>query len=117
MEIVPPQKASAFAVTHKEWDLLKSAVSTIDDSNSFFHTIGSALVGAGLSTVITVLLTSFPQGQETQRVIMWAAAVLCLLCGGLSLYFAHKEAGLLKTRASQVLSQMKVIEERWPRGT
>lgn len=116
MEIAQPAKAAAFPVTFREWRSLRQAVSDIEDSNSLFHTLGSALVGAGLSALITVVVTDYSAEQDRQRVVMWSATVLCFACGALALFFAAKEKKLVKRSSAQVVSQMDVIQERFPSG-
>ena len=113
MDISQPKKASAFPVAKNEWSLLKTSVQGIEDSNSFFHTIGSALVGAGISTVIGAFFTTFPKEADTQRIIMWAVAIVCCICGSFSLLLAHKEKNILSKSTKQVISQMEVIETRF----
>lgn len=113
MDISQPQKASAFAIANNEWSLLKQSVESIEDSNSFFHTIGSALIGGGISTIISVFFTSFPEGSDIAKVIMWSVAVVCCFCGCFSLILAHKEKSILAKSTKQVLSQMEVIETRF----
>ncbi len=114
MDIVQPQKASAIPVTTFEWCMIKESIEGIEDSNSFFHTIGSALIGAGISTLIAALLLPNGEFLENQVVIMWAAAIVCGICGGLSLYFAHKQKDIVANTAKQVVGKMEAIEERFP---
>jgi len=114
MDIVKPQKASAIPVTTFEWCMIKESIEGIEDSNSFFHTIGSALIGAALSTGIAALILPLDQAQDNQLIIMWAATAVFGISGGLSLYFAHKQKDIIANSAKQVVSKMEAIEERFP---
>lgn len=113
LDIVQPQSTSAIPITIQEWVLLKQSINNISDSNSIFHTIGSALIGAGLSTLIAAIFTPFQPDQETREIIMYAVAIVCLISGGLSCFFAHKEKGITKKSAQQVLAQMQVVENKY----
>ncbi|HDY8072395.1 TPA: hypothetical protein RQK93_004708 [Vibrio vulnificus] len=44
---------------------------------------------------------------------VWAVAVSCTFCGGISCFFASKEKALVKKSASNVISQMDLIETRY----
>ena len=113
VEIMRAQKTNAMLVDTQEWCFLKRSVEGISDSNSLFHTLGSSFIGAGISTFITFFFTTFTNEQETQKVVMLAASVVCILCGALSCYFAHKEKDVTKKSSDQVLFQMSVIENRF----
>ena len=112
-DIAQPASTRAFPITNQEWILLKESIENISDSNTLFHTLGSALIGAGLSTLIAIWLTTFNEAQGAKEVLMWAAAVVCLVCGAFSCYFAHKEKEVTEKSCRQVISQMQVIENRY----
>ncbi|ENP8340976.1 hypothetical protein ACEI10_002230 [Vibrio harveyi] len=113
LDIKQPQSTEAMAIPSGEWTTLRCSVEAIEDSNSMFHTIGSALIGAGLSTGVAAFFTTFDASQATDEVIMWAVAVSCTFCGGISCFFASKEKALVKKSASNVISQMDLIETRY----
>ncbi|PKF56427.1 hypothetical protein CW748_10770 [Alteromonadales bacterium alter-6D02] len=113
LDIQQPQSAQAMAIPNSEWAALKTSVSSIEDNNSLMHTIGSALIGAGLSIVAAALFTEFTEAQKIEQIVMWAVAFCCVFCGVVSCVFAHKESTLVTKSASNVLSQMEIVESRY----
>lgn len=112
-DVPQPQSTKAMVIQKSEWTALLTSVSKIKDSNSIFHTIGSALIGAGISTGAAALFTPFTVEQSTDKVIMWAIAISCTFCGVISCFFAEKEKALVAENAANVLAQMKIIESRF----
>ncbi|ENN9982803.1 hypothetical protein ACAS46_004522 [Vibrio vulnificus] len=113
LDIKQPTSTQAMALPKPEWNLLKNSVQSIKDNNSTFHTVGSALIGAGVSTGLVAFFTSFPQEQEINQVIMWAAAICATFCGIVCCFFAEKEKKLVNKSAASVLAQMEVVEQRY----
>ncbi|EIO4107113.1 TPA: hypothetical protein ACGU4U_004198 [Vibrio vulnificus] len=112
-DVQQPQATQAMVIPKSEWSALKANIRNIKDSNSLTHTIGSALIGAGISIGAAALFTPFTAEQEVDKVIMWAIAISCTFCGVVSCIFANREKALVTTSAANVLSQMEIVESRY----
>ncbi|OCH15953.1 hypothetical protein [Aliivibrio logei] len=112
-DIQQPQSTQAMVIPKSEWEALKVSISRIKDSNSLTHTIGSALIGAGLSIVAAAIFTPFTVEQRVDEVIMWAIGISSTFCGLVSCFYAHREKALVTTSATNVLSQMEIVESRY----
>jgi len=91
---------------------LKSKLRVISASPWFYQTIGSALVGAAISTGLAALFATLTQKQE---IVAWAAVSVTAFCGVLSLLFAHQQKAVHHAQAADVLTQMEIIEKRYER--
>ncbi|HCE4792026.1 TPA: hypothetical protein NKQ44_004443 [Vibrio parahaemolyticus] len=114
LDIRQPQSTEAMVIPKGEWETLKSSVGKIEDNNSMFHTVGSAFVGAGVSVGAAAIFTTFTPEQAIDEVIMWAVAACFTFCGVASCVFASKEKSLVKQSSANVISQMDLIEKRYP---
>ena len=116
LDILTPRSGEAFPIPCDEWDVLKDRVRTLSTEPWFFHTVGSVLVGACLSTFVSILLGTFAApNQETSRVVAWAVGAVTLISGALCLFFADKERAVQRVRASDIVTQMELIEKRFER--
>ncbi len=116
LDVLRPKSGPAFPVPCGEWDSLKMQLGRLTREPWFFHTIGSILVGATLSTGIAILLGTFDhEAQAKARIVAWAVVVVTGVCGTLSLLFAHKERDVSQQRASDIVRQMELIEKRFER--
>ncbi len=112
-EVQQPQSTQAMVIPKSEWEALKTSIKRIKDSNSMTHTIGSALIGAGLSIGAAAIFTPFTSDQQVDEIIMWSIAFSSTFCGIVSCFFAHREKELITSSAASVLSQMEIIESRY----
>lgn len=112
-DVQQPQSTQAMVIPKSEWEAIKANVGRIKDSNSMTHTIGSALIGAGLSIGAAAVFTPFTPEQKVDEVIMWAIAISSTFCGVVSCFFAYREKELITTSATNVLSQMEIVESRY----
>jgi hypothetical protein len=114
--VLPPRSDDAYPIPCEEWSNLKLRVSKLTSEPWLFHTMGSVFVGAALSTLVAIFVTPF-QLPEQQRVvdISWAVLAVTAVCGAACMYFAHKERGVHRDRASDVVAQMELIEKRFDR--
>lgn len=116
LDVLRPKSGPAFPVPCGEWDALKEQLGRLTREPWFFHTVGSTLVGAALSTLITILLGTFKEDSQAQaRIGAWAVVAVTGVCGVLSLMFAHREASVSRQRASDIVTQMELIEKRFER--
>ncbi len=116
LEVLSPKDDKALPIPCNEWDILKGKIRNLTTEPWLFQTAGSTLIGASLATAISVWTgatsaTSIPNA----IVIAWAVTVVCLLVGLVCLFFAHMERGVHRTKASDVVTQMDLIEQRFER--
>jgi len=116
-DVLPPKTGKAYPILCEEWDYLKNNVATITERPNFYHTIGAVLLGACLSTFIAIVTGSFPNpNPETvsqKLIVAWAVVAVTLIVGSICLYFAREKRKLIEKKASDVLSQMELIEKRY----
>lgn len=114
--VLPPRSDNAYPIPCEEWSNLKLRVSKLTSEPWLFHTLGSVLLGAALSTGVAIMVTPF-QLPAQQRVVdvSWAVFTVAAICGVACMFFAHKERGLHRDRASDVVAQMELIEKRFDR--
>jgi Na+/melibiose symporter-like transporter len=116
LDILTPRSGEAYPIGCDEWDVLKGRLKTLSSEPWFFHTVGSVLVGAGLSTFVAILLGTFSAAaQQDARVVAWSVVAVTLISGALCLFFAEKERAVQRIRASDIVTQMDLIEKRFER--
>ena len=120
-DILPPRTGKAYPILCEEWNYLKSNIETITEKPNIYHTIGSVLLGACLSTLIAIITGSFPNpdpsNTSTKLVIAWSVVMVTLIVGVICLYFAREKRKLIEKKASDILSQMELIEKRYQNET
>lgn len=115
-EVLKPKSDQAFPIPCNEWDVLRSQIEQLTIEPWLFHTLGSLLLGASLATFISVVTDTIPTKVGSNSVtVAWAVVVTCGITGLACLYFSHKERQVHKSKAQLVLTQMKLIEERFER--
>lgn len=110
---------------------------------NWFKDIGFLLLGAGVSTFIAIVSGTIPKNPSvvdealksgnnsvppalvasltqmldgatsTNLMIAWAATVVCILCGGVCLYFGKKQNEIVVTRNQDIVIEMQTIENRF----
>lgn len=113
-DVLPPKTGKAYPILCEEWNYLKNNIRTITERPNVYHTIGSVLFGVCLSTVITIVTGSFV---SPKLVIAWSVVAVTLIVGIVCLYFAREKRKLTEKKASDVLSQMELIEKRYQNET
>ena len=115
-DVLQPKESKAYPIPCNEWDFLKSKLTPLTEAPWLFHTIGSALIGAGLSTLTSILLGAF-SGEERFRALVIAVAVVVVtfLCGGVCLFFSAQQRRHRRVSAADLCSQMEIIETRYER--
>ncbi len=115
-EILLPKSVQALPVPCGEWDVLRSKIQELTTEPWFFHTIGSVLIGAALATLISILTGAVStESSANALVVAWAVVVCTGLIGAICLFFADKERRAYRQRASDVATQMSLIEQRFER--
>lgn len=115
MEILKPKIGKAFPIPCNEWYVVKNKIQELSLEPWFFQSAGLILVGAGLAEVISIFTGAVKDSFEQPNVVViaWAVVFICILIGAACLFFANKERHLHKTKASDVLTHMNLIEERY----
>ena len=116
-ELVPPTKGKAYPILITEWNIIKDGINKIDDQTNMFHTIGSIVLGFGLSTIISAFIYEQPNpatvSSNTKLIIIWAAAIVTTIIGTTFLVFGKKKKDLIEYSKTQVTSLIKMIEDRF----
>ncbi len=116
LEVLRPKADKALPIPCNEWDVLKGKINGLTTEPWFFHTAGSTLVGAALATLISIWTGAVSAAPEKNTIVIaWAVTAVCALVGGVCIFFAHAERKSHKTKASDVLTQMTLIEQRFER--
>lgn len=114
LDVLQPKSGKAYPIPCDEWRILKEKISELTSEPWLFHSLGFLLLGVSVSTFVTILLGTFqvPE-QQSSLIIAWAVFAVALICGFACLYFANKERGVHRERASDVVAQMNLIEKRY----
>jgi hypothetical protein len=106
-----------FWILCEEWDYLKKNVALISEKLNFYHTIGSVLLGACISTLIAILTGTFPvpnpNTPSPKLIIAWAIVAVTFIVSLMCLYFSKEQRKVTQMKASDVLNQMQLIERRY----
>lgn len=110
-ELIPPQKQRLYPISTTEWNLIKKKIGEVKDSANFWHTLGSILIGAAISTLIAALINDF----KTEKLLWtcWAAFCVTGIGGALSFYFGKEQRQTQNKSKEDVIDFMTIIEERF----
>lgn len=114
-DVLSPKNSEAFPIPCEEWDLLKTGLGQVAQSPWGFHTLGSLLIGAALSSLVTILAGGIPD-QGSNRVIAWAIVFVCAISGFLCIYFAARAKRINGQQVTNIVAQMELIERRYQRS-
>lgn len=115
-EVLRPKTGKAFPIPCNEWDVLKAKIQDLTTEPWLFHTTGSTLVGAALATAISVWTGAVSTAALSNAIVIaWAVTGACVFTGLACIGFAHKERKVHRSKASDVVTQMSLIEERFER--
>lgn len=122
-DLIAPSPGKAYPILCYEWRYLKDKVRKITDPVDVYHTAGSALIGAAISTFITIvsggIQTPAPTlGQTVQTagnglVVAWACVAVTGVCGGVCFFFAYEKRKVTHLKGSDVIDYMDIIEQRF----
>jgi len=118
IEILRPKSDQAYPVPCNEWDVLRNQIEELTTDPWLFQNSGALLLGAAVATVISIWTGAVAPSLATPNavVIAWAVSAVCCLTGSACIYFAYKERSVHRSKASMVVTQMKLIERRFERG-
>jgi hypothetical protein len=111
LEIIPPQKQLSYPISTSEWNIIKKKIGEVKDNSNLWHTLGSILIGAAISTLIAALINDF----KTEKLLWtcWAAFCVTVLVGALSFYFGREQRKIQNKSKEDVIDYMTIIEERF----
>lgn len=112
--VLPPKSGNAYPIPVDEWNVLKGKCEEMTNEPWFFHSLGFLLLGACGTTLTSILLGTYPA--PPQSYMAWSMVFVTGVCGVLCLYFAYKERGVQRTRATDIVTQMEIIERRFERN-
>jgi hypothetical protein len=116
--VLVPKSGGAYPVPCNEWDFLKKKIRELSQRPWVFHTVGSILLGAALSTLIAIIVggisaTTHPNAE----VVAWAVVVTGAVCGAVCLFFADQQNRMHRIQADDIVTQMELVEQRFERRT
>jgi undecaprenyl pyrophosphate phosphatase UppP len=113
-DLALPKNDNALPIPLADWNNLKASVRRIDTESSWFKDIGLLLIGAGISTLITILTGTFTADPTVKYLpVAWSAVIVTLVIGVCCLIFAYKSKKFVRSRASDAVEQMDQIEQRF----
>jgi hypothetical protein len=114
LEVLRPRSGRAYPIPCNEWEALKSRISKLTSEPWFFQMAGSLFLGSAITVFIAIFLDTY-SCPEQQRALYtaWGVVAATTLSGSLCLLFAHRERGAQRERATDVVAQMDLIEERF----
>jgi hypothetical protein len=112
--VAQPKSCNALPIPITDWSNLKSAIKRLDTESSWFKDSGLLLIGAGISTLITIFTGTFAIDRAAKYLpVAWSAAIIALVVGFCCLLFAWKFKKIVRARADDVVVQMEQIEQRY----
>jgi hypothetical protein len=116
-DLALPKGGNAYPIPCADWSDLKSSVTTMDTESSGFKDTGLVLLGAGVSTFITIMTGTFSCDTSAKYLpVAWSAVAITIAVGLCCLFFAGKSRKLVRNRATDIVRQMSRIEERFDVG-
>jgi len=117
-EVLSPKSGQAYPILCDEWDFLKEKINDLSYQLNIYMECGFALIGIALSTfvaIITGAISSPNTSQSTTNllIVAWAVVIVSMLVGALCIIFAFEKEKIKKQKASEILSQMEIIEKRY----
>lgn len=114
LEVLIPKSGKAYPIPCDEWAILKDKLHRRTDEPWLFRAIGSALLGACLSTVVIIITGTFQlPAQQRQHDIAWGVVVITIFSSVICFIFSEMQRRLHKERVSDVIAQMDLIEKRY----
>lgn len=114
--VIPPKRGNAYPILCEEWKHLKEQVGNIKTNFKFYHSFGSILLGAGVTTFISILLGVYSKinpANPNTITIAWAIAITATFLGVICLFFANESLKLEANQTRDIVKQMELIEKRY----
>jgi hypothetical protein len=118
IEIMQPVTSKGYAISCKEWDLLKSKIKSIKDDVNWYLTFGSGCFGTSLAVLISIFTVNpwrDTNGDLTTKIIIyWAVFTVAIIISVALFIFAHQHKEITHGKSRDVLALMEIIEDRFP---
>ncbi len=119
MDMLSPIHAKGYPISCREWNFMKSKVETIREDVNWFHTIGSALLGAAIPTLLSLITGVIPWRDESGNcttiwIVSCSVFAVTISISIVCLLFAQKQKEITSWKSRDVLNLMKNIEDRFP---
>jgi hypothetical protein len=116
-EVLAPRSGKAYPVPCEEWAFLKEKLSLVATPPWVLPAITFVLLGASLTTFISVLLGGVAPGPTGNGVIVaWAVCAASGVSGIACLLTSVRQHQLQGTQVRDVVRQMELIEKRFEQG-
>ncbi len=114
----PPKKTDVYMIPCDDWAFLKKKLASYTKSPWVFHTVGSILLGASVTTFVGIGTGAYPSTTTAPgpRIAAWAAAVACAVIGAMALVFSGMQRRQKRDAASDITALMDLIEQRYERA-
>ncbi len=114
LDVLSPRSGKAYPIPCDEWNILKDKIGRLTSEPWLFHGIGFLLLGAALSALVSIFLGAFDIPNDQRRLdLAWSVFAVTAISGMACLFFAHKERGTHRERATDIVAQMDLIEKRF----
>jgi len=110
-EIIPPQKQRSYPISIKEWELIKKKINDVKNQANYWHDIGLLLIGAALTTFITIFITDFTS--NLHLLVCWFIFFLTSISGGLAFFFGSQSQKIQNKTKEDVIEFMNTIQDRF----
>ena len=116
-EIQQPGRGRAYLVPVLEWDHLKGKVLRIESGGLGFQTAGSVFWGIAGTAIVGALSIpkDFAVVGASSIHVCWGIAIIGVICGSMSLYFAGRQRKLGTYTKQDVILEMEQVEKRYGR--
>ena len=117
LEVLQPKASEAYPIPCPEWDSLKERIGRLQSEPWEFGFLGSLMLGASLSTFITIVVGGIGADALGHNVVIaWAVVAVTAAAGVLSVWFAFRERERHRERAGDILTTMTLLEKRYDRN-
>lgn len=118
IELLKPVPRKGYAISCKEWDLLKSIIKSIKDDVNWYLTFGSGFFGTALATLISIFTVidwyDTSDKLTTKIIICWAVFAVTIIISVVLFISAHQHKEITHGKSRDALALMKIIEDRFP---
>ena len=114
LSVMKPAAIQAYAVPTVDWERLKKMARNIGPAERVFHTIGTALLGAGTGGLLGGLALTQGSSQEGNvlRAAYWVASLATFVIGAVCLVCHFRVARTQAASAGLVVDEMDHVERK-----
>lgn len=115
-DVLPPKSGEAYPIPCQEWDFLKTKVGELSHRPWILHTVGTTLLGAALSTLITILVGAISTTpHQNAEIVAWAVVAVTTICGAVCIFLGEQQHKIQRVQAGDIVTQMELVEKRFER--